>query len=418
MVKTQCFALLPADFSRKSQWCGLPIGVSVKQPHFPLRPQPQNNCRACSRSGSQSLKPSPISLTADLFTVFYETNAASNRSKHLSEAVREVGGNLSLEQKQPNWIVVISLILVCLWSCAAWCQYSPASGPYKVLTVDNIALHDSARNKDIPLKIYYPDGAGPFPVIIFSHGALASKENYSAFGQFWASYGYVSIHPSHADSVADFGFRGTLREAISDPRGWQNRPQDLSFIIDSLAHVEEFAPQLSGKLDLRHIGVGGHSFGAYTAGLIGGATILVPGKAGSQSFADKRVSAVVMLSPQGEGLMGLSANSWDALRLPMLLMFGSHDFGPFGQEPVWRSEAFAKAPAGNKYEVELEGGTHMGFAAPFSGGGHRVEVFQCAKLETLAFWDAYLRQDPKARQYIESHGLQEYSGDTARFQNK
>ena len=316
---------------------------------------------------SQSLEPSPISLTADLFTVFYETNAASNRSKHLSEAVRELGGNLSLEQKQPNWIVVISLILVCLWSCAAWCQYSPASGPYKVLTVENIALHDSARNKDIPIKIYYPDSAGPFPVIIFSHGALPSKDNYSAFGRFWASYGYVSIHPSHADSVADFGFRGTLREAISDPRGWQNRPQDLSFIIDSLAHVEEFAPQLSGKLDLRHIGVGGHSFGAYTAGLIGGTTILLPGKAGPQSFADKRVSAVVMLSPQGEGLMGLSANSWDALRLPMLLMFGSHDFGPFGQEPVWRSEAFAKAPAGNKYEVELEGGTHMGFAAPFSG---------------------------------------------------
>ena len=321
-------------------------------------------------------------------------------------------------RRKPSWIAIIAFNVLCLWSCGAWCQLAQTSGPYKVLTIENIALHDAVRNKDIPIKVYYPAGAGPFPVIIFSHGALASKDRYSALGEFWASYGYVSIHPSHGDSAADSGFRGSLREAISDPRGWENRPKDISFIIDSLAHVEKFAPQLSGKLDLQHIGVGGHSFGAYTAGLIAGTTVLLPGRSAPQSFADPRVSAVVMLSPEGEGIMGLSAHSWDAIHVPMLLMYGSRDFGPFGQEPVWRSEPFEKAPAGNKYKVELEGGTHMGFAAPFPGGNHRVEVFQCAKLETLAFWDAYLKQDPKARQYVESHGLQGYSGDAARFANK
>jgi predicted dienelactone hydrolase len=320
--------------------------------------------------------------------------------------------------KQPSWIAIIAVISLSLWSCSAWCQYAPASGPYKVLTVENIVLHDLARNKNIPIKIYYPAAVGRFPVIIFSHGALASKDSYSGLGRYWASYGYVSIHPSHADSVANSGFRGTLRQALSDPRGWENRPEDISFIIDSLAHVETFAPQLMGKLDLRHIGVGGHSFGAYTAGLIAGTTILLPGKDAPQSFADKRVSAVVLLSPQGEGIMGLSAHSWDAVHVPMLLMYGSRDFGPFGEEPVWRSEAFAKGPAGNKYEVELEGGTHMGFAGLFRDEDHRVEVFQCAQLETLAFWDAYLKQDPKARQYVESHGLQKFSGDIARFANK
>ena len=322
-----------------------------------------------------------------------------------------------MSRGQQSW-AAIAVSLVCLWSCAGWCEYSPVPGPYKVLTVENVALHDPARNKNIPIKIYYPAGVGRFPVIIFSHGALASKDNYSGLGQYWASYGYVSIHPSHADSVADSGFRGTLRQAISDPHAWENRPEDVSFIIDSLAHVETFAPQLVGKLDLRHLGVGGHSFGAYTAGLIGGTTILLPGKSAPQSFADKRVSAVVLLSPQGEGILGLSAHSWDEVHVPMLLMYGSRDFGPFGQEPVWRSEAFAKGPAGNKYEVELEGGTHMGFAGLVPGGGHRVEVFQCAKLETLAFWDAYLKQDPKALQYVESHGLQKFSGDLARFANK
>lgn len=339
--------------------------------------------------------------------------------RHKSErACEKLEGILVVSHKQPSWIAITAIIFVCLWSSTVWCQYDPTSGPYKVLTLENIVLHDSVRNKSVPIKIYYPDAAGPFPVIIFSHGGLASKDSYSGLGQYWASYGYVSIHPSHSDSVADSGFRGSLRQALSDPREWENRPEDVSFIIDSLAHVETFAPELRGKLDLRHIGVGGHSFGAYTASLIGGTTIQLPGKADPQRFADKRVSAVVLLSPQGEGILGLSAHSWDDVHLPMLLMYGSRDFGPFGEEPVWRSEAFAKSPVGNKYEVELMGGTHMGFAGIFKNEDHHVEVFQCAQLETLAFWDAYLKQDPKARQYLESHGLNKFSGNITRFASK
>jgi predicted dienelactone hydrolase len=323
-----------------------------------------------------------------------------------------------MSHKGTSWIAIIGVTGLWLWSWTAWCQHAPRSGPYQVLTVERVALHDATRDKNIPLKIYYPDAVGQFPVIIFSHGALASKDAYWALGQYWASFGYVSIHPSHGDSIADNGFRGTLRQALSDPHGWENRPKDVSFILDSLAHVENFVPQLAGKLDLRNIGVAGHSFGAYTAALIGGTTILLPGKHGPQSFADPRVTAVVLLSPQGEGIMGLTADSWKNLRIPMLLMYGSRDFGPFGEAPVWRSEAFAKAPPDNKYELEIEGATHMGFTGPSATRGHSDQVFQCVKLETLAFWNAYLKQDPDAREYITSHGLQQFSGDAARFANK
>jgi predicted dienelactone hydrolase len=329
-----------------------------------------------------------------------------------------LNGIFVVSRKQPGWIAVLAVIFVFLSSAPVWCEYSPTSGPYKVLTIENIELHDPARNKTISIKIYYPSAVGQFPVIIFSHGALASKDAYSGLGEYWASYGYVSIHLSHADSVADSGFRGTLRQALSNPLAWENRPEDVSFVIDSLAHVENFAPQLVGKLDLHHIGVGGHSFGAYTAALIGGARILLPGTAEPRTFADSRASAIVLLSPQGEGIMGLSAHSWDDVHVPMLLMYGSRDFGPFGEPPVWRSEAFAKGPAGNKYEVELEGATHMGFAGLRRDKDHRVQVFQCAQIETLAFWDAYLKQDPKARQYLNSNDLEKFSGDIARFAKK
>jgi predicted dienelactone hydrolase len=283
----------------------------------------------------------------------------------------------------------------------------PDAGPYRVLTIEDVVLHDEARHRNIPVKIYYPDAAGPFPVIVFSHGALASKDAYSALGRFWASSGYVSVHPSHADSVADSGFRGTLRQAIGDPRAWEDRPRDVSFVLDSLAHVARFAPPLAGKLDLGRIGVAGHSFGAFTAALIGGTTVRLPGVQGPRSFADPRVSAVVLLSPQGEGCMGLTADSWDHLRLPVLVMYGSRDFGPFGQPPAWRNEAFLRAPPGDKYDVELEGATHMQFAGSLAAPGDPPDpLFQCVELETRAFWNAYLKRDPEARRHLSSQGLQ------------
>jgi predicted dienelactone hydrolase len=292
---------------------------------------------------------------------------------------------------------------------------SPSTGPYAVLTDDRIVLHDDARHRDIPVEIHYPDAAGPFPVIVFSHGALASKAAYSGLGRYWASFGYVSVHPSHADSVADSGFRGTLREALADPRSWADRPRDVSFVLDSLAHVERFAPELAGKLDLRHVGVAGHSFGAYTASLIGGATVHVPGKQGPQRFADGRAAAIVLLSPQGEGRLGLTPDSWDQLRLPVLLMYGSRDFGPFGEPPAWRNEAFLKAPPGDKYDVELEGASHMEFAGSLAAGGDPPDaLFRCVEVETLTFWNAYLKADPVARSRLVSQQLQGCSAGSSR----
>lgn len=297
-------------------------------------------------------------------------------------------------------------------------RYSPDAGPHKVRTVDQLTLHDSAREKDVPVKIYYPDGPGPFPVILFSHGAFGSKETYWALGEYRASYGYVSIHPSHDDSRKDSGYRGGLVQVLRDSRLRESRPRDISFVIDSLGQIEKLAPELRGKLDRSHIGVGGHSYGAYTAEAVGGATVTVPGDSEPRSFADKRVKAVVIVSPQGEGEMGLTSHSWDNMRLPTLLMYGSRDFGTQRRTPTWRSQPFYKGPPGDKYDVELEGATHMTFVGPFRKPGHQSMLFQCAKLETVAFWDAYLKGDSAAKAYLASDALAHFSRGAARVDRK
>jgi len=297
-------------------------------------------------------------------------------------------------------------------------QYTADAGPRKIRTVDQIVLHDSVRNKDVPVKIYYPVGAGPFPVIIFSHGLYGSKDSYFALGEYWASYGYVSIHPSHADSRKDGTYRGTLPQAINNSDLWEDRPEDISFVIDSLPEIEKRVPELHGKLDPKRLGVGGHSYGAYTTQAIGGATVQMPDGKSPRSFADRRVKALVMLSPQGEGQMGLNPHSWDNMRLPMLVMYGSRDFGSQHQNPTWRSTPFTKSPPGDKYDVELEGATHMTFVGPFFAGGRESDLFKSVKVETLAFWDAYLKGDSGAKAYLASGELKEFSHGAARIDKK
>jgi predicted dienelactone hydrolase len=303
-------------------------------------------------------------------------------------------------------LAVVALVFAAVVALAAdKAQYTANPGPHRVLTIDQVVLHDAARKKDLPVKIYYPEGGGPFPVIVFSHGLYASKDTYWALAQYWASYGYVSIHPSHEDSRQDSGYRGTLRGALADPELWRSRPKDISFIIDALPQIERLAPMLKGKLDRSRIGVGGHSYGAYTSVAIGGATVQMPGAKAPVSFADKRVRAIVVLSPQGEGEMGLTSKSWENIRVPMLAMYGSRDFGTQRRTPTWRSQPFYGAPPGDKYDVELEGATHFTFAGPMRRRGLETPLFKCAKLETLAFWDTYLKDDEAAREYLGYEGL-------------
>src|SRR6266436_7475404 len=79
--------------------------------------------------------------------------------------------------------------------------YKLADGPYAVETIDQ-TIHDAKRNKDLPVRFLIPKSGGPFPVIVFSHGAGGSGQNYFPLTGFWATHGYVVIQPTHNDSIA------------------------------------------------------------------------------------------------------------------------------------------------------------------------------------------------------------------------
>ena len=355
--------------------------------------------------------------------------------------------------------------------------YGTDSAMLAVGVIPVATVHDARRNKDLSISVDYPIYGGPYPVVIFSHGYGGSRSGYEPLADYWTSFGYVVIRPSHADAnvlrdvfenarmgaveprpQGDRGARGgrgttprpAVAAAVAAARSiedmwekereaqWRDRAADVSLVIDSLGDLEQRFPELRGKMNHARIGVGGHSYGAFT-------TMLV---AGTKTFSepplivgDPRVTAAVAMSPQGVSAnRGLTPESWKGVTIPMLYMTGSNDNGPVkGEDPAWRRTAYVNSPPGDKYFVEIEGASHLSFTgrlgtfeqtprlgdqprdpmgtggrgnladtsaarprnATFGGGRNTLRFIRDV---SLAFWDTYLKGATKGKDYLEKAG--------------
>jgi len=294
--------------------------------------------------------------------------------------------------------------------------YKLAEGSHAITEVPDIVLHDAKRNKDLHVRIFYPNEPGPYPVIVFSHGAGGSQSCCDALTRHWATYGYITLQPTHEDSTLqrrnsgeeDINFLKAVRDALKRPALWQSRPQDISFVLDSLPRLQRRIPALAGKIDGQHIGVGGHSMGAFTADAIAGALVDLPNHPAT-NFADPRVKAVLLLSPQGPGEFGLDDHSWDQVSIPLLSMTGSLDRGAGEQDPEWRKIPFERSQPGDKYHVFIQGANHMSFISAKTllpaREARGESILGYTNSASLAFWDAYLKADSTARNYLQSDAL-------------
>jgi predicted dienelactone hydrolase len=281
-------------------------------------------------------------------------------------------------------------------------SYAFNMGSSPIGVIPSALLRDATRNKDVEVSIEYPTrGTGPFPIIIFSPGYGGSSHAYEALISYWTSYGYVCIRPMHADSGAlrdtmnDLlqmkpedrrpsrrdrtppnpdklaRTRPNLAEAIWDKERepqWRDRVRDVTVILDSLNDLEKNYPELAGKMDHARIGVGGHSYGAFTAMLVGGAKAFGNPPV---SGGDPRVKAILAMSPQGVASnRGLTTESWRDLRLPAMFMTGTRDYGANETEnPDWRRTAYENSPTGDKYFVLIRNAGHLTFTGLASGLG-------------------------------------------------
>jgi predicted dienelactone hydrolase len=197
----------------------------------------------------------------------------------------------------------------------------------RVETLD-FEWRDEARGRTVPARLYLPrrEGAASLalPLVVFSHGMGGSRFGYTYLGRYWASQGLASLHIQHEGSDRSVWTAGgwnvvsSLRAAASEENAIA-RAEDVSFAI-TRALAE---PALAGRLRADAIAVAGHSYGANTALLIGGATVERAGK--TLTRRDPRVRALVLISAPpfagGEDMNSILA----PVEVPTLHITGTDD---------------------------------------------------------------------------------------------
>lgn len=258
-----------------------------------------------------------------------------------------------------------------------------------------VSIHDL----DIPVRVYLPAGKPPAPVVLFSHGLGGSREGSAYLGRHWAARGYAAVflqHPGSDDSV------------------WRGVPA----VLDQLERWNR-APghPLRGILSLGKVGMSGHSFGAVTTQAVSGQSFPGQGK----RFTDRRIAAAITFSPSSPRRGG-AGEAFGAVSIPWLLMTGTKDIAVIGDADLAsRLNVYPNLPAGGKYELVLHGAEHSAFsdrALPGDREARNPNHHRAILALSTAFWDAWIRGDQAAREWLDGAGARSVLEAQDRWQRK
>jgi len=284
--------------------------------------------------------------------------------------------------------------------------------------------HDAARNRDVPVKIYYPANASaPCPLIIFSHGLGGNREGYSYLGERWAADGFICVHVQHLgsdDAVwrdAGAGGYAALKQSVADPANAINRVYDVKFAITRMLELnKEAGSPFKGLVNGGEIGMAGHSFGAWTTLAVTGETV----KSGV-FFVDPRIKAAIAMSAPVVGGTAAAVGMFTGVRVPVFHMTGTRDYSPIGDTTApERRIPYDQSSVPGTCLLILNGADHMTFS------GHAFGVYRSddARFQALilpasvAFWNATLRGNTAAREWLYHGGFAAMLGTQGTFESR
>ena len=314
-----------------------------------------------------------------------------------------------------------------VWYPAKLAAGQAAQGQYRAITRDGkteVTLVGRAVRDATP-----DSAAGPYPLLIISHGYPGNRFLLSHLAENLASKGYVVASIDHTDSTYD--------NQAAFGRTLLNRPLDQLFVLNEMARLNGSDPLLKGMINADQTGLIGYSMGGYgVVNAVGGgftaasvgfswgtpAGALAERQAGNAKFnasMDKRIKAAVVFGP-----WGWNAGFWDAaglagIKTPIMFLAGSVDVTS-GYAPGVRNiyEASVNAP---RYLLTFENAGHNAGApmpAPketwtpvaslnFVPGEHysdpvwdNVRMNNISQHFSTAFLGKFLKSDSKMDEYL------------------
>jgi len=192
---------------------------------------------------------------------------------------------------------------------------------------------------------YLPDGPGPFPVVVLTHGFQLSPVDYVSYGEHLASWGYITVLPQFPGNIFSSPTHTELKTALADVLDW----------VDS-------GPTLfGGTEDPSQLALAGHSLGGKIALLL--------------ATEDGRPDAVFAIDPVDAGppnggdpadYPSVAPELMDDINVPIVVVGELQNstpaaFGPACAPAGENFQAYYSAATSASMEVEVIGASHMSF---------------------------------------------------------
>ncbi|MGL5001729.1 MAG: alpha/beta hydrolase family protein, partial [Casimicrobium sp.] len=263
-------------------------------------------------------------------------------------------------------------------------------------------------------------------------------EGGKAWGEYWATNGYLVVHLQHP-GTDDAIWKGDESERPKDrlqralqPEQLVGRTDDVRFVIAEIERAQAAnANSWMVRADLTRIAMTGHSYGAHTTTALAGQRYSGPVK----TLNDSRIKAFIAFSPNATGMPRTYVERYGSITAPFLSITGTRDGDPLAKDPYSknaaekRTKVFEHQPPGDAFLFVLKGADHMVFngnkATDRAEMPHLKDLPKAAapriedsvRVSTLKFLDAYLRNDEKAKAWLKTEA-KEFFANAGEWKSK
>lgn len=305
---------------------------------------------------------------------------------------------------------------------------NPDRAPYNVLIKKDSLTDDSRDGRQVPFKLYYPDAPdlSALPVIVWSHGFGGNRDGAAFISRYIAGHGYVLVHLTHDGTDSSLwegkpGHPWDILRALEIPRSATlDRFRDIPFALDALQMWAKDHPELERLMDFERLGMSGHSFGALTTQVMAGQHFPDINDT-PQIWREERFKAGIAYSPVPVTYLddSLYPKIYNSIDMPLLHMTGTDDSSPLkGFDYDHRLIIYEHTGHPEKYLLIKDDGDHMvynGTRGKLKENPKRERHEDLIKVGSLAFWDAQLKNDQNAKDWLIGRGFTTYIGPDGTF---
>ncbi|MGQ0836283.1 MAG: alpha/beta hydrolase family protein [Gammaproteobacteria bacterium] len=285
--------------------------------------------------------------------------------------------------------------------------------------IESLALAAPTMSGVATVRITYPTARERYPIVVLSQGARSAPAMYARLAEYWAARGHVVIQPVPPE-LSPIGTDVRTGAARHLPGTVEARIADIRFILSALDQIESRARVLRGRLDRERIAVAGHSTGALATLLVAGPRLTYVADGSAPPPGEASIDAVVLVGdPSRTGIV--PDDAWRALAKPSLLATGTNDEGEApasGQRPAVMFNVAGPATPAPRYELFVRGlDVCLGglFCRAQPGTTPDLAALSAIAEATAAFFDAYLRNDAAAAEWLHRDSPADFANGRAKL---